>query len=62
MYKVCIHNEHYADLIAQSETEPSLLNQKVRFMGGDLQALRKLTKDEWEEAKEKARRWQPTSR
>ena len=30
---------------------------KVRFLGGDIETLRKMTEEEWEKAKEKARQW-----
>lgn len=54
MYEV--HDDYYANLMKVGT------NRRVRFLGGDVKMLREMTEEEWEKAKEKARRWQPTSR
>ncbi|MFD1394209.1 hypothetical protein ACFQ40_00090 [Kroppenstedtia eburnea] len=44
------------------ETDSTQKPEGVRFLGGSLADLKQMTEAEFEEAKEKARRWQPTSR
>lgn len=49
---------HYRIPLSDTRHRP----EGVRFLGGTLEELRQMTEEEFEKAKEKARRWQPTSR
>jgi len=52
MYEV--YDDYYANLLNLNKDKKV---RKVRFLGGDIETLRKMTEEEWEKAKEKARQW-----
>ncbi|SGO70788.1 Uncharacterised protein [Mycobacterium tuberculosis] len=59
-YRIHDPEPHYQ--IPLDNTASNREPRGVRFLGGSLEDLNEMTEEEFEEAKEKARRWQPTSR
>ena len=59
-----IHNPDYLSELIPWQPEPPRERepQRVRFQAGSLRDLREMTKEEWEESKRKALRWQPEGR
>ncbi|GGA58173.1 hypothetical protein GCM10007416_34220 [Kroppenstedtia guangzhouensis] len=57
-----IHNTGpYCQIPLSEGTAPNREPGGIRFLGGSLKDLKEMTEAEFEEAKENARRWQPTS-
>lgn len=56
-----IHNPDYLSELIPRQPEPPREREprRVRFQAGSLRDLRRMTEEEWEQAKKKALRWQP---